>query len=90
MKKFRKLVSIDKVALTENGIRELQNYAESIELAQDTPENDEEIVARIGDADAVLLSASASAVIPPEVPRPTKPTFRPVISIGADFHIRPS
>ena len=35
MKKFRKLVSIDKVALTETGIRELQNYAESIELAQD-------------------------------------------------------
>ena len=35
MKKFKKLVSIDKVALTETGIRELQNYAESIELAQD-------------------------------------------------------
>ena len=59
MKKFRKLVSIDKVALTETGIRELQNYAESIELAQDIPENDEEIVQRIGDADAVLLSANS-------------------------------
>ena len=59
MKKFRKLVSIDKVALTETGIRELQNYAEGIELAQDIPENDEEIVARIGDADAVLLSANS-------------------------------
>ena len=59
MKKFRKLVSIDKVALTESGIRELQNYAECIELAQDIPENDEEIVARIGDADAVLLSANS-------------------------------
>ena len=47
------------VALTEAGIRELQNYAESIELAQDIPENDEEIVARIGDADAVLLSANS-------------------------------
>ena len=54
MKKFKKLVSIDKVALTETGIRELQNYAESIELAQDIPENDEEIVQRIGDRKSVV------------------------------------
>lgn len=59
MQKFRKLVSIDKVALTEKGIHALQDVAENIVLAKDLPANDEEILQRIGDADAVLLSANS-------------------------------
>lgn len=59
MQKFRKLVSIDKVALTEKGIHALQDVAESIVLAQDLPSDEDDILQRIGDADAVLLSANS-------------------------------
>lgn len=59
MQKFRKLVSIDQVALTEKGIQALQDVAESIVLAQDLPSDEDDILQRIGDADAVLLSANS-------------------------------
>ncbi len=59
MKKFRKLVSIDKVALVPSAVEELKKYAEEIQLADDIPDTEEEILRRIGDADAVLLSANS-------------------------------
>lgn len=58
MRKFKKLVSVDKVALIPEAIKELENYAENIELAEDIPSSDE-IYERIKDADAVLISANS-------------------------------
>ena len=52
---FNQLVAIEPVHLTDAGIKELQNYAEEVILFEDIPANDEEIVDRIGDADAVLV-----------------------------------
>ena len=52
---FKQLVAIEPVHLTDAGIKELQNYAEEVILFEDIPANDEEIVDRIGDADAVLV-----------------------------------
>lgn len=58
MKKFQKMVSIDSVALVPSAIEELRNYAEEIQLSDSLPASKEEILARIGDADAVLLSSN--------------------------------
>lgn len=59
MNKFRKLVSIDKVALVPEAVERLSEYAEEILLAMDIPDSNEEILRRIGDADAVLLSSNS-------------------------------
>lgn len=54
--KFNKLVAIEPVSLISSAEQELFNYAENVILYEDIPENDDEIIKRIGDADAVLLS----------------------------------
>lgn len=59
MQKFRKLVSIDKVALIPEAREQLRRYAEEVVLFEDIPRSEEEIFRRIGDADAVLLSANS-------------------------------
>ncbi len=59
MAKFRRLVSIDKVALVPAAVEELKNYADEIILAQDIPADNAEIIRRIKEADAVLLSANS-------------------------------
>lgn len=59
MQKFRKLVSIDKVALIPEAREQLRRYAEDVVLFEDIPRSEEEIFRRIGDADAVLLSANS-------------------------------
>ena len=53
---FKKLVAIEPVSLVPWAEEKLSHYAESIELFPDMPKEDDEIIRRIGDADAVLLS----------------------------------
>ena len=53
---FEKLVAIEPVSLIPSAEEKLQDYAKDVVLYRDIPADDEEIVRRIGDADAVLLS----------------------------------
>lgn len=53
---FEKLVAIEPVSLVPEAERELSRYACQVVLYPDIPGGGEEIAARIGDADAVLLS----------------------------------
>lgn len=53
---FKKLVAIEPVSLVPWAEQELSNYADQIELYENIPENEDEVVCRIGDADAVLVS----------------------------------
>ncbi len=53
---FRKLVAIEPVGLIPSAEKTLYSFAEKVIMYDDIPEGDEEIVLRIGDADAVLLS----------------------------------
>ena len=53
---FNKLVAIEPVSLIPSAEKELQQYAKEVVLYRDIPADDDEIVRRIGDADAVLLS----------------------------------
>ncbi|MBO5845997.1 MAG: dihydrofolate reductase [Bacteroidales bacterium] len=54
--KFNKLVAIEPVSLIPSAEKALYDYATEVVLFNDIPSGDDEIVARIGDADAVLLS----------------------------------
>ena len=56
MTMFQKLVAIEPVSLIPSAEQELSRYAQQVELFADIPADDDEIVRRIGDADAVLLS----------------------------------
>lgn len=53
---FQKLVAIEPVSLIPSAEKELFQYAKEVVLFDDIPADDGEIVRRIGDADAVLLS----------------------------------
>ena len=53
---FQKLVAIEPVSLIPSAEKELFQYAKEVVLFEDIPADDDEIVRRIGDADAVLLS----------------------------------
>lgn len=53
---FKKLVAIEPVSLVPSAEKELYSYAEEVILYQDIPTSENEIAARIEDADAVLLS----------------------------------
>lgn len=53
---FKKLVAIEPVSLVEEAEKELSSYAEEVKLYEDIPGDDDEIIRRIGDADAVLVS----------------------------------
>ncbi len=53
---FQKLVSIEPVSLIPSAEKALHSYAGQVVMYDDIPAGDEEIAARIGDADAVLLS----------------------------------
>lgn len=54
---FKKLVAMEPVNLVPWAGEKLKQYAESIEMFPDLPkDDDDEIIRRIGDADAVLLS----------------------------------
>lgn len=53
---FEKLVAIEPVSLVDRGEKKLYEYARQVVLYEDVPKDDEEILRRIGDADAVLVS----------------------------------
>ena len=55
--KFNKIVCIDKTGLEPWAVEELKKYSKkSIEVFDDYPQNDNEIIQRIKDADCVLVS----------------------------------
>ena len=53
---FQKLVAIEPVSLVEEAEKKLYDYAKEVVLFTDIPGDDVEIIRRIGDADAVLVS----------------------------------
>lgn len=53
---FQKLVAIEPVSLVPEAEEKLHEYAKEVILYRDIPKDDEEIIKRIGDADAVLVS----------------------------------
>jgi lactate dehydrogenase-like 2-hydroxyacid dehydrogenase len=53
---FKKLVAIEPVGLIPSAEQKLNDYAREVVLFDDIPKDDAEIIRRIGDADAVLLS----------------------------------
>lgn len=53
---FKKLVGLDPLELIPSANKKLESFAKTLILHTDTPSNVDEIVERIGDADAVLLS----------------------------------
>ncbi|PNW30121.1 NAD(P)-dependent oxidoreductase [Formosa algae] len=53
---FKKLVAIEPISLIPSAEKQLESYTETLILHPDKPTTDAEIVKRIGDADAVLLS----------------------------------
>ena len=53
---FQKLVAIEPVSLIPSAEQELSRYAKEVRLFEDIPADNDEIVRRIGDADAALLS----------------------------------
>lgn len=53
---FQKLVAIEPVSLVEEAENRLKEYAYDVVMYRDIPKDADEIVKRIGDADAVLVS----------------------------------
>lgn len=53
---FDKLVAIEPVSLIPSAEKALHSFAKEVIMYQDIPTSDDEIITRIGDADAVLLS----------------------------------
>ena len=52
---FQKLVAIEPVSLVPSAEKALYSFAGQVVMYPDIPANDDEIIARIGDADAVLF-----------------------------------
>lgn len=57
---FKKLVAIEPIGMVTSAEEQLYDYASEVMMYADIPKNDEEIIRRIGDADAVLLSYTSS------------------------------
>ena len=57
---FSKIVAIEPVSLIPSAEKALHTFANEVVMYPDIPVDDEEIVRRIGDADAVLLSYTSS------------------------------
>lgn len=53
---FNKLVAIEPISLIPSAEKSLHSFAKEVILYNDIPLSDDQIIARIGDADAVLLS----------------------------------
>ncbi|ALJ06049.1 dihydrofolate reductase [Pseudalgibacter alginicilyticus] len=58
--KFNKLVGIEPLGLIPSANKDLESFAKTLILHTDMPSNADEIVKRIGDADAVLLSYTST------------------------------
>ena len=57
MKKFNKIVAVDNTKIQDWAIEKLQQHSESrIEIYTDYPETKQEILDRVGDAEAILVS----------------------------------
>lgn len=54
--KFKKIVAIDNISFTEDRYSDLDDYADVVELHNDYPTKNSEIIKRIGDADCALVS----------------------------------
>lgn len=54
--KFRKIVAVDATGVQENGRVQLGELAENVVFYDDLPDSEAQIIGRIGDADAVLVS----------------------------------
>ncbi|MBR5288245.1 MAG: dihydrofolate reductase [Clostridia bacterium] len=59
---FKKLVAIEPVSLVPEAEAKLSEYAEEIVLYRNIPSDDKEILRRIGDADAVLVSYTSRII----------------------------
>lgn len=57
---FKKLVVIEPVSLVPKAEKQLYNYAKEVIIYDNIPEEEEEIIKRIGDADGVLLSYTST------------------------------
>lgn len=57
---FTKLVAIEPISLIPSAEKELNGFAREVVMYEDVPVNAAEIVRRIGDADAVLLSYTST------------------------------
>ena len=57
---FRKLVAIEPISLIPSAEKRLNDFAHEVILYNDIPASADEIVKRIGDADAVLLSYTST------------------------------
>ena len=57
---FRKLVALEPLSLVAAAEKKIHTYAEEVVIYNDVPSSDEEIISRIGDADAVLLSYTST------------------------------
>ena len=55
---FQKLVAIEPVSLVPSAEKALYSFDGQVVMYPDMPVNDDEIIARIGDADACLLYTS--------------------------------
>lgn len=53
---FQKLVAIEPLSLIPSAEKSLNSFADKVVMHTDIPADDQEIISRIGDADAVLLS----------------------------------
>lgn len=60
MRKFNKLVAIEPISLIPSAERRLGDYATEVVMYDNIPDGAGEIVRRIGDADAVLLSYTST------------------------------
>ena len=60
MKRFKKLVAIEPVSMIPTAEKKLYDFAEEVILYDNVPAGEDEIVSRIGDADAVLLSYTST------------------------------
>ena len=57
---FKKLVIIEPINMLKMHVNELNKYANEVVYYKNIPENDQEIIKRINDADAALLSFTSS------------------------------
>ena len=57
---FKKLVAIEPISLIPSAEERLHDFAHEVVLYNDIPANGDELVKRIGDADAVLLSYTST------------------------------
>jgi lactate dehydrogenase-like 2-hydroxyacid dehydrogenase len=60
MKKFRKIVAVEPVGLTGKGQEDIAGFAREIIWYEDSPKDDAQMLRRIQDADAVLISYTST------------------------------